>query len=419
MPSVLAATDPGPDSAFASDGGELDLVRMRRERLAKLQAAMRTAGFDALVLAANSSVRYATGTAMMNVEISRNAYEPTIAVVLPDAAPHVFTPYPEGAPLDIPRGNVHAPLLVEFEEGVEVLAGALTDLLGAGEWRVGFDDLSGAELERLPVLLPHLTIGDAGEALVPAKLFKTSDEVECLRRAQRINELAMYDVMPALRPGVTQSELSGIFLRRIFELGASGNVIDPIWSVTAASIAQGPFTVNGDVAFPLCSSNAILRQDDLIMCDTGILYEGYASDFGRTWIVGNEPTRRQKDQFRRWKDVIARVLAVTRPGATGLDLMRAAREPEHERPPVFDHFYLVHGIGTDSAEMPFIGTDFGDEFDESIVLQPGMIMVLEPVIWDDGEGGYRAEETVVVTDDGFRSLCRFPYTPFEEGTVSW
>ena len=52
-------------------------------------------------------------------------------------------------------------------------------------------------------------------------------------------------------------------------------------------------------------------------------------------------------------------------------------------------------------------------------MAPGMVMVLEPVIWDDGDGGYRSEEVVVVTETGYRCLSRFPYMPFDEGTVTW
>ena len=50
--------------------------------------------------------------------------------------------------------------------------------------------------------------------------------------------------------------------------------------------------------------------------------------------------------------------------------------------------------------MPFVGTDLGPEFDASLVLQPGMVLVFEPVIWDDGHAGHRSEEIVAVTDDG-------------------
>lgn len=76
------------------------------------------------------------------------------------------------------------------------------------------------------------------------------------------------------------------------------------------------------------------------------------------------------------------------------------------------HFYLGHGLGIESAESPFIGTDLGDAYDERQVLAPGMVVVFEPLVWDDGASGYRAEEVVVVTEDGFLSLTDYPYDPY-------
>jgi Xaa-Pro dipeptidase len=397
----------------------LDLARMRRERLARLQSAMAAEALDGLVLAGNSAVRYATGAELLTVEWARTTYEPTIAIVPARGAPHLFTPHPEGAPPDLADDHVHPPLLVEFDEGVRALVDAVGDVVGGGKLRLGFDDLSAAEHERLGTLVPDIEVLDAGSALGPAKLVKTDDEVECIHRAQRINELAMYHVYDRVRPGVRQSDLSSEFLQRIFELGASANIVDPIWAPMPRSIAEGPFTVHGDVAFPTAATDQFLAQSDVVMVDTGILYEGYSSDFGRTWIVGGEPTTRQHDQFQRWKDVMRRVLDTVRPGATGRDLTRAALEPGVGRRPWLDHFWLIHGCGTDSSELPLFGTHLGDDFDESFVLAPGMVMVLEPVIWDDGHAGYRSEDIVVVTDDGYRSLSSFPYMPFEEGTTPW
>jgi Xaa-Pro aminopeptidase len=102
------------------------------------------------------------------------------------------------------------------------------------------------------------------------------------------------------------------------------------------------------------------------------------------------------------------VLAVVKPGVTGADLTAAARQ-EEERTPWLPHLYLSHGIGVDLAEAPLIGTDLGPEVDEATVLQPGMVLVLEPVIWEDGEGGWRGEEIVAVTDTGWEPLSSFTY----------
>jgi Xaa-Pro aminopeptidase len=77
-----------------------------------------------------------------------------------------------------------------------------------------------------------------------------------------------------------------------------------------------------------------------------------------------------------------------------------------------EHFYLGHGLGIESAESPFIGTDLGDAYDERQVLAAGMVLVLEPLVWEDGAGGYRAEEVVVITEDGWIPLTDYPYDPY-------
>jgi Xaa-Pro aminopeptidase len=245
------------------------------------------------------------------------------------------------------------------------------------------------------------------------KLIKTGDELACIRAAQRLNEQAMVDVYAALQPGVRQCDLSGLFLRRVFELGAHQNTVDPIWEVMPESVASGPRSVTGDVVFPTVTTDRVLSAGDVLWVDTGVTVDGYDSDFGRTWIVGAAPTSAQRAQFVRWREVIDAVLAATKPGANGRDLTRAALAAVGgARRPWLPHLYLAHGIGVDSAEAPFIGTDLGDAFDETIVLRPGMVFVLEPIAWTDGTGGYRSEEIVTVTDDGYELLSDFHYEPY-------
>jgi Xaa-Pro aminopeptidase len=48
------------------------------------------------------------------------------------------------------------------------------------------------------------------------------------------------------------------------------------------------------------------------------------------------------------------------------------------------------------------------------------VFLIEPVVWEDGYGGYRAEEAVVVTDTGYEVLTSgFPYDPFTKGAIEW
>ncbi len=389
----------------------VDFARMRRERRARLREAMAANGFDAVVLVGPSNQEYA-GIRQPPNDAMRMHHEPVVVIVTADGdAPFVWTGFPEGVPDDVPPEQVHGPLLLEFPEGVQALVGALREVAPAAR-RIAFDEMTSPMIGTLPGLLAGVELADATLATGAARIIKTPDEVECLRYSEHINEVAMYDVEAALRPGVRQNELSAIFLRNVFEYGASSSIIDPIWNITPLSVAAGTRTANDDVGFPLASNDRFLREGELILCDTGITWMGYHSDFGKTWIcsVDPRPTAEQRACYTRWCEVIDAVYAAIKPGATCGDLVRAAAsvEPKH----ALRHFYLGHGCGCDSGEAPFIGSDLGIQFDDTVELAPGMVFVLEPVVWRDGIGGYRSEEIVVVTDDGFEKLTTYGYTPF-------
>ena len=392
-----------------------DLSRMRRERLAKLRAEMERHDVSVLLLLGRSNVTYATGATFLTADAGHATHlRPSAVVALDDAAPHLFTLWPEGAPSELPSDHVHAPLSFETAGDVTSSARRLREVIGDRlRGRVAVDDYTFPLFASFAKAFPGGVAAEAAPILGTAKIRKTADEIECIRRAQSINEEAIADVQAALRPGIRQSDLTGIFLRRIFELGASANALDPVWQVMPASRSAGPWTPNGEVAFPLCSSDRILREGDVLWVDTGIVFSGYLSDFGRAWIVAGRPapTDRQKRQFERWRQIVAAVVAKIRPGLTGGDVVRAAVDADGSKP-WLRHFYLAHGTGTDSAEMPLIGTDLGSEFDESIVLAPGMVLVLEPVIWEDGFGGYRSEEIFAVTETACRQLSHYTYEPF-------
>jgi Xaa-Pro aminopeptidase len=369
-------------------------------------------GFDAVILVGPSNQEYA-GIRQPPNDAMRMHHEPVVVIVTVDRdAPYVWTPFPEGVPDDVPAAHVHGPLLLEFPEGVEGLARGLREVAPAAR-RIGIDEYTSPMIGVLPRLLEGVEIGDATLATGAARIVKTPDEIECIRHAQTINELAMHDVEAALRPGVRQNELSAIFLRNVFDLGASSSIIDPIWSLTPLSVAAGTTTANDDVGFPLASNDRFLREGDLVLSDTGITWMGYHSDFGKTWIcsVDPKPTAAQQACYARWCEVIDAVYATIKPGATCGDLVRAAAtvEPKH----ALKHFYLGHGCGCDSGEAPFIGSDLGIAFDDTVELVPGMVFVLEPVVWRDGVGGYRSEEIVAVTENGFDKLTTYGYSPFE------
>ena len=173
---------------------------------------------------ATAHVRYASGADVMNVEVSRNACTnpPSRSCSHERSAPPLH-PLPGRCATGPAADHVHGPLLVEFDEGVAAAGGRASrprrcgravDRVRRSQWR-GARHAPGRSA-------PKLTIGDAGSVLAPAKILKTDDEIECIRRAQAINELAMYDVYAALRPGVRQNDLSAIFLRAHLRAGRVG-----------------------------------------------------------------------------------------------------------------------------------------------------------------------------------------------------
>jgi Xaa-Pro dipeptidase len=397
-------------AAEVADVATIDFDRMRRQRRARLQAAMHSSGVDAVVLLGPSNHQY-VGVGRAFADAARVHHETVTVVFRAEGDIHVWTPFPE-AVHDVDVAQVHRELPLEYDEGVDALAHALREIAPAAK-RVGFDELTSPMVGRLPAALPGVEIVDAGVAFGPARLCKTRDEIECMRRAQHINELAMYDVEAALRPGVRQNELSAILFRRAFELGITWSCIDPIWSITPPARGLGTRTTNGDVGFPLASNDRFVREGDLVLPDTGLVWNGYHSDFGKTWIcsVDPNPSPALRDCYRRWCDVIATAYAAIKPGRSCGDVARdvGAVEAEYR----LQQFYLAHGAGCDSAEPPFIGSELGAEYEDTVELVPGMTFVLEPVIWVDGVGGYRSEEVVAVTEDGYERLSTYGYTPFE------
>ena len=125
------------------------------------------------------------------------------------------------------------------------------------------------------------------------------------------------------------------------------------------------------------------------------------------------PSRKLRDLFARWKDIIEPVTAAIRPGVTGTELTKIAIDANGGTKPWLDHYFLAHTLGLEGGEPQRIGSDAGPEYDEQFVLEPGMTIVLEPVTWEDGHAGYRCEELVFVTDDGYEQVSQYPNEPFE------
>ena len=279
-------------SAGATIGGRPipalpDMARLRAERFAKIQDQLEAQGIDGLVLlglGGASPIRPAP------THPARTAAGPGSS----GAVSVVHRGRERPAPLHpVPATGCRPssrPIMCTGRSsptsttGSREFADALHAYFPAGA-RLGVDEQTHPMLRALDIS----NGATASAVLGAAKIIKTPDEVSAIREAQRITEQAMESAREALRPGLRQTELSGIFLRRIFELGATANAIDPIWQVMDPTKAEGPWTTHGDLAYPISTTDQILREGDVIWVDAGICHQGYASDFGRTWITSARP----------------------------------------------------------------------------------------------------------------------------------
>jgi len=368
---------------------------LRAGRTARLHAAMEAAGHDALVLTSAAAIRYATGAVVRHGESSLEAARPFASVVTADRV-HVLGVEPEGVPPEVE----HLPWTrhAVVSTLAEVLHGART---------IGVERLPtavGLELERAFRMEP------AEPVLGAARAVKTVEEIALLRAAQRASEAGIAEVLPAIVPGIREVDLGARFLAAMARRDVTACHVEPIFCVLPREAREAPWTFAGGLPYRELPGERVLVAGDQVMIDTGMLHAGYLADFGCTWVCGAEPGRADRTLRARWQAILDAVLDACRPGTTAADLRAAAlaangpgRPAPWPRP-----LYLAHGIGLGGVEPPFVGTDLGLAAETRAVLVPGMVLVIEPYAWEEGLGGYRAEQTIVITDDGFAPLSAPP-----------
>ena len=391
---------------------------MYREFGARLRAAMREKGVDALVLLGNGNVVYATGASWPLLDAGLSHVERPVAVVLADDEhPHLYMPFREGSSFEseLPADHVHGPLYLEFDEGVEHFA----TILGRPGARGRHGGGRRADRCDAPRRDAAVSRGSALGCRTGGRRGQAGQDRRpdlCIRKACRITEQAVAEVQKSLAPGVRQIDLSAQFVRRAFELGATANMLEAIWQVMPTTRASG--RVDHHRRSGAAAADHRERSWPRATCcgpTSASPTRGTARTSGAPGWSARSRRRAQQAQFAKWREILDAVLAVTKAGATCGDLARAAIAANGGAKPWLPHFYLGHGIGTNAAEMPMIGTDLGQEFDDNFVFPAGMVLVLEPVVWEDGTGGYRSEEIVVITEDGYQSITDYPYAPYGHG----
>ncbi|MDQ1534891.1 MAG: hypothetical protein QOF28_2652 [Actinomycetota bacterium] len=299
------------------------------------------------------------------------------------------------------RRSAHASVVGDRLIAQRDLESALEHLPARG--RLAVDRITISERDRLRVFLPDLELVDAGPIVLAGSTPRADAETLALREGYRRTEHAVEAARRALRSGESERGGSAAVTRAGAQLGLDPH-IEHIWTVLPRERASVPWLRGewaGKAPWRQLSSDRAIATGDLVALDAGFFLDGYVTDFGWTFVVDRDPTPAEQSLARRWTGVADRVTAAIRPGATAADLRAAActgwTAPE---PPWPFGLYVAHGVGFGGVVPPFAGTDLGVEAERLMVLQPGDVLMVEPYVFEDGVGGYRAERCVAVTETG-------------------
>ena len=232
------------------------------------------------------------------------------------------------------------------------------------------------------------------------RVIKDAEELACLRRACELSDAAFADMLPEIRPGVTEREFARGLERRMVELGAEAPAF-------ASIIAAGE---NGAIGHHHPGDRPF-ATGDLIVMDFGARYAGYHADMTRTVALG-EPADWQREMY----DLVAAAQRAGRaalaPGVTSNDVDTAARTviAGAGQGAYFTHG-LGHGVGLEIHEDPFLsprrqGEDATAYAGRAATLQSGIPITVEPGVYVPGRGGVRIEDTLVVTEGEPESLTK-------------
>jgi len=279
------------------------------------------------------------------------------------------------------------------DDGISILTELMSPLASKGA-RLGL--MKGHETllrmplgdwERLMAALPGIKVADATGLMQALRMVKTDAEIDKLAHICAIGSATFAATPEFLRGGMPLDAVFREFRRTAIGLGA-----DNAPYVVGAADQCG----YADVISP--PSERPLQRGDVLMLDTGCVWDGYFCDFDRNWAIG-----RADDAARRAYDVLWRAtqagIDAAKPGATCRDLFSAMSTVIAELDVSGgDIGRLGHGLGMQLTEQPSHAA-----FDTT-ELKENMVLTIEPSL-SYGNGLMMVhEENIVVTDGAARLL---------------
>ncbi len=253
-------------------------------------------------------------------------------------------------------------------------------------------------------------LGEKADAL---RQVKTDEEIETIREAERIGDRAFARLMldfgvAADRLGEVGAEVaayhtaSALVPEKMTERNVAARLEFYLKDEGGERLSFETIAASGlNGAMPhAVPSDKMLVRGELLTLDFGCVYEGYCSDMTRTIAIG-----KPSDELRRIYDTVLNAqetaLKGIRPGMTGAEIDALARDVIKETGygDYFGHS-LGHSVGLRIHEQP------GFSSKEKTVIQPGMVVSVEPGIYIENVGGVRIEDLVAITDSGIDNLAK-------------
>lgn len=361
---------------------------MIKTRLDKLTASLRTSELDAVILNPGPTLKYLSG---LNFHLMER---PVVLFIAPDQDPVLVLPELELPKVDLFPYKVQAFAYGENPSEWDAAFRKAAQALGLEAKRIGVEprQLRLMEFRHVKAGAPEAEYPDATDVLSELRLKKDKAEVDAMRKAVKIAQDALEAVIPQIKIGMTEHELSSELVMQLLKHGSEPEL--PF----APIISAGPNSANPHAS----PTERKLQAGDLLVVDWGAAYDGYISDLTRTFAVG-EVDEEYKKIHAIVQESNAAGRAAGKPGAPCAAVDKAARDVIEKAGygKYFTH-RTGHGIGMEGHEAPYMR---GDNMQ---LLEPGMAYTVEPGIYLTGRNGVRIEDDMVVTDTGVESLSDMP-----------
>ncbi|MGL5268535.1 MAG: M24 family metallopeptidase [Spiroplasma sp.] len=223
------------------------------------------------------------------------------------------------------------------------------------------------------------------------RMIKDESEINYIKKACEIGDLAFQEILKNVKPKMKEKELETIILNSFNKNGATKASFETIIaSGIRSSMPHGK------------ASDKIIIDNEIITCDFGCVYQGFCSDMTRTFALGTiDPKLIEIHNIVR--EAQMKGIKAIKPGIKIGEIDKICRDYITEKGygQYFNHG-TGHGLGIEIHEAPWVIRH------EETILQPGMVITVEPGIYIPEIGGVRIEDDILVTKNGYEILTKSP-----------